>query len=275
MADLTKINWTRWLFPDGSYTEGKSWNPWEGCTKIFDKKGRTGCHTCYMFRGMARWGRDPLIVRRTSTFNAPLKKNWNNESFFCFTCSYSDWFHVKADPWRDEAWDIVRRTPHIQYLILTKRTNRVAAHLPKDWGKGWPNVWLGFSAENQRWFDVRVNQMKLIPARVKFVSFEPLIGPIDITGHEQDFSWGITGGESGYPDEIVHAEPEWFKDLGQQMLTANISWWHKQNGGSVKDKIYGEWGGRELDGQVYNGRPEPTVAKLITPAGKVLQPAMF
>src|SRR3990167_5422001 len=85
-------------------------------------------------------------------------------------CSWSDWFHETADPWRDEAWDIIRRTPRLTYQILTKRPERIADHLPADWGPtGYPNVWMGVSVENYR-FTWRLDILANTPARIRFLS---------------------------------------------------------------------------------------------------------
>ena len=111
-----------------SWTEA-TWNPWMGCTKVSE-----GCDNCYMFREQRQYGNDPEVVRRSKTkFRFPLTLK---EPSLIFTCSWSDWFHVDADPWRDEAWEIVRATPQHTYQILTKRPGRILRHLPADWGDG-------------------------------------------------------------------------------------------------------------------------------------------
>lgn len=162
MAETTGIGWT-----------GATWNPWMGCTKV-----SPGCAHCYMFREQLRYKQNPELVRLSKTkFFEPLK--WKTSKLI-FTCSWSDWFHEAADGWRDEAWDVIRRTPQHTYQILTKRPERMADHMPKDWGKGWGNVWLGTSVENQRWIE-RVPKLLEIPAPVHFVSAEPLLGALDLS----------------------------------------------------------------------------------------------
>src|SRR3990172_778380 len=125
MGKITGISWT-----DATY------NPWYGCLKV-----SPGCKQCYMYRDMERYGKDPKVVTRAkpATFNSPLK--WT-EPQRVFTCSWSDYFIEQADEWRDEAWDIIRRTPHLTYQILTKRPENIFDRLPADWGNGWPNVFL-------------------------------------------------------------------------------------------------------------------------------------
>ena len=115
MAESTGIGWT-----------DATWNPWYGCTKV-----SPGCAHCYMFREQIRYGRDPEVVTRSKTkFADPLK--WTKGRMI-FTCSWSDWFHPAADAWRPEAWEIIKRTPHHTYQILTKRPERIADNLPDDW----------------------------------------------------------------------------------------------------------------------------------------------
>jgi protein gp37 len=186
VSDRTIIAWTE-----------HTWNPWRGCDKV-----SPGCAHCYMFTGQRRWGADPEIVVRTSKWGDPPK--WERTAAaagrreLVFTCSWSDWFHQTADPWRDEAWGVIRRCPHLHFQILTKRPERIAAHLPDDWGSGgYPNVWLGVSIENDRYVG-RADVLRTVPAVVRFISAEPLLGPLpslDLTG----IDWLIVGGESG-PD---------------------------------------------------------------------------
>src|SRR5688572_24986243 len=124
MSDQTAIEWT-----------DKTWNPWHGCTAV-----SAGCDLCYMFREKRQYGQNPeLVVRSKTKFRDPLR--WH-EPERVFTCSWSDFFHVAADPWRPDAWQIIRDTPHLTYQILTKRPGRIRRCLPDDWGAGYPNVWL-------------------------------------------------------------------------------------------------------------------------------------
>jgi protein gp37 len=239
VAETTGIEWA-----------DATWNPWWGCHKV-----SIGCKNCYMFRDMARYGKDPNVVKRTSpaTFRSPMK--WANKRMVrnrgrIFTCSYSDWFIEEADEWRNEAWDIIAETLEFDYLILTKRPENIKARLPKDWGAGYPNVWLGVSAENQKTADERIPTLVAIPARVRWISAEPLLGPLNISGWDLD--WVVGGGESDKlkprPSEI-----EWFRSLRDQCEARGIPYFHKQHGGSKK--IEGAWGGRVLDGRMHNGFP--------------------
>src|SRR5215472_9745754 len=128
MGGATGIEWT-----------DATWNPWMGCRKV-----SPACAHCYMFSDQRRYGHDPGVIRRSkTTFDAPLR--WPTEEKLVFTCSWSDWFIEDADEWRPEAWEVIRQTPHLTYQILTKRPELIADRLPADWGRGWPNVWLGVS----------------------------------------------------------------------------------------------------------------------------------
>jgi hypothetical protein len=116
---------------------GHTQNFWIGCVKV-----SPGCKSCYMFRDQRRFKLDPTRIRRTTDrmFTAPLR--WKVPAMV-FTCSWSDFFLEQADAWRDEAWDIIRRTPHLTWQILTKRPENILARLPHDWGMGWHHIWLG------------------------------------------------------------------------------------------------------------------------------------
>lgn len=221
-----------------------SWNPWQGCHKV-----SAGCKNCYMFRDLSRYGKDPDTVIRSSqaTFGAPLRPSWQSKlpiNARIFTCSWSDFFIKEADPWRAEAWNIIARTPYFTYLILTKRPERIAQCLPPDWhdwsGPGYPNVWLLVTAENQAMYDKRWPILLKIEARVRGVSAEPLIGPLDLSGHNAYPDWIISGGESGAG--CRPASMEWFYSIDAQCRQYKIKHFHKQIGGTKKTD--GAWGGR-------------------------------
>lgn len=269
-----------------------TWNPWRGCDKV-----SPGCAHCYMFTDQRRYGRDPGVVVRCAdgTFNAPLRsRKWAEKREECiaekgshlvFTCSWSDWFHEDADAWRDEAWEVIRQTPDSTYQILTKRPERIAGHLPRWWGdaddEAPDNVWLGTTIENRR-FVHRADQLREIPAAVRFISAEPLLGPLvhdakelvttgadyssaswwegywsdNYDGPEldlEDIHWLISGGESG--PRHRRFDPQWAIDLRDACADAGTAFLHKQNGG-FKPTSHG----RLLDGQTYDGMPEIGVA---------------
>jgi len=214
MATDSAIQWT-----------DHTWNPWQGCTKV-----TAGCDHCYMFRDKARYGQNPEAVVRSSaaTFNRPLTAKWAAGAKV-FTCSWSDWFHPEADAWRAEAWAIVKRTPHLTYQILTKRPNRIAGHLPADWGEtGYPNVWLGTSVEYGATI-FRVDQLARIPAAVRFVSYEPAVGPMTLGIRDRSVDWLIVGGESG-GREARPFDLRWAQDVLAECAFAGIPVFVKQLG---------------------------------------------
>lgn len=167
-----------------------------------------------MYREKKKYGQDPTVpVRAKTTFEAPLR--WAAPKRI-FTCSWSDFFIEEADAWRADAWEIIRRTPHHRYMILTKRPTRITDHLPSAWP--FQHVWLGVSVENQTHADERIPWLLKTPATVRFLSVEPLLGAVDLErfmgldfvrtgdvlmGHPllRRIQWVIVGGESGGPPE--------------------------------------------------------------------------
>jgi protein gp37 len=235
MGDSTIIAWTE-----------HTWNPWRGCTKI-----SPGCAHCYMFAAQERYGQDPKVVTRTTTWAQP--RRWNREAAAAgtparvFTCSWSDWFHADADAWRDEAWGVIRACPRLQFQILTKRHERIADHLPADWGEGYPNVWLGTSVENDR-FAHRADALRGVSAAVRFISAEPLLGPLpslDLTG----IDWLIVGGESGQgfrPMDLA-----WVRELRDRACAAGVAFFFKQSAARRSETSI------TLDGRIVRDYPTP------------------
>jgi protein gp37 len=247
MSDQTIIAWTE-----------HTWNPWRGCEKI-----SPGCAHCYMFSAQRRMGWNPEVVVRTTTWPDP--KRWEREAAargrtaLVFTCSWSDWFHADADPWRDEAWAVIRACPHLHFQILTKRHERIADHLPADWGPhGYPNVWLGVSIENNA-FVHRADTLRQIPAVVRFISAEPLLGPLprlDLTY----IDWLIVGGESGpgyRPMQVA-----WVRELRAKAKASGTAFFFKQSAAPRTEM------GIELDGKVVREYPQPRKV-VLHPTGRL------
>jgi protein gp37 len=154
----------------------------------------------------------------------------------------SDFFHVDADAWRDEAWQIIRDTPQHTYQILTKRPGRIHRHLPADWGEGYPNVWLGTSVESQE-HSSRIAHLLRIPAAVHFLSCEPLLGPLSLVeylslngkvfhrgGYTDALDWVIVGGESG--PNARPMELEWARGIRDECASTDTRFFLKQLGGN-------------------------------------------
>lgn len=182
MAENTTISWAHDTF-----------NPWEGCTRI-----SPACDNCYAADRAHRFGNDHLWsgeLRRTSPayWRQPLK--WNREAAATgvprrvFCASLADVFDNQApQQWRDDLWQLIRSTPHLTWMLLTKRPQNVARMLPRgyftDAEPELTNVWLGVTAEDQERADQRVGRLLILGAMthwLTFVSAEPLLGPLDLT----------------------------------------------------------------------------------------------
>jgi protein gp37 len=237
-----------------------TWNPWYGCTPVSKE-----CDNCYIDRILKQQGLQPwgTLYRAKSTWGEPeiAQHDAVKQGKRCrmFTCSLSDFFHQDADKWRDEAWDIIRRCPNVDFLILTKRAERIERHLPlpADWGAGWPNVWLGVSvgAMKSAW---RVDYLRKIRAVVRFISAEPLLdslAELDLTG----IQWLIAGGESG--PKFRHMNPMWAEELRLKCDAANVTFFFKQ------DAAYKSGIRPKLLGQVYHNWP---TRQTIQPAESVV-----
>jgi len=246
-----------------------TWNPWMGCTKISE-----GCKHCYMFRWAKRTGRDPTVVTKSKTTSRdPLK--WK-EPRRILTCSLSDFFHEDVDPeWRRDAWEIMFHAKEHTFMVLTKRPENMPDMLPAGWIEGmwkyYPNIWLGVTAENQAMANLRVPLLMPIPAKVRYISAEPLLGPIDFTeamygeetfgmncfgftdgfGEEAYIQLVIAGGESG-SDRVM--EPRWVQEIRDQCIGAKVPFTFKQWGGKGRDP-QGIWGGKKLDGRTWSDMP--------------------
>jgi protein gp37 len=220
-----------------SWTES-SHNFWYGCQKV-----SPGCKFCYAERQMSGYGRDFHTVTRAKGFDKPL--HWRKGRRI-FVTPWSDFFLPGADEWRDDAWNIMRQTPQHTYLILTKRPEYIEKRLPTGWRGGWPNVWLGVSAEMQSLANQRIPILLSIPAAIHFVSCEPLLGPICLDDYfawtfyngEQwedanSLDWVIAGGESGShqkdPRRQRLMDMAWARDLRDQCVDFGIPFWLKQD----------------------------------------------
>jgi protein gp37 len=199
MAETTKIGWA-----DATV------NFWWGCTEV-----SPGCDNCYA-RTLAKrrgvgWGpkADRVTIKGAWDLVARLQRRAEREGrrLRVFPNSMSDFFDAKGpSAIRAAAWEHMRGATLLDFLILTKRPKSIPSMLPKDWGAGYPNVWLGTSVEDQKRADARIPALLQVPAAVRFLSCEPLLGPLDLSGYMgppeppalgNAIHWGIVGGESG------------------------------------------------------------------------------
>ncbi len=233
MGELSKVEWC-----------DHSQNFWRGCDKV-----SPGCDNCYMFRDQKRYGKNPLELIRAKdpTFNAPLKWHRNldpGQRQWVFTCSWSDFFIKGADPWRADAWKIIRDTPNLLWQILTKRPGLMSTRMPEDWGDGYPNVMLGVSVESQGYVHKRLDTLFQTPSALGyFVSAEPLLGPLNLgllgtlpktirsryTLAYELLRWVIVGGESGPGARPIQVE--WVRDIVEQCKEAEVPVFVKQDSG--------------------------------------------
>ncbi len=270
MAADTKIQWT-WRYitmPDGSMLTipGHSFNGWWGCLKVSEE-----CHRCYALDIAHHYIKEPLWGPASTTkrrlfgekhWREPLlwdrkaKLQGHRRSVFC--ASMSDVFeeHLMLDNERMKLWELIGRTPWLNWLLLTKRPENVLKMVPWSMTSQWPNnVWVGTSIGLQQRAEERIPYLLEIPAVVKFLSCEPLIGPVDLSPWLQFLQWVICGGESG-----AHARPlnlDWARSLRDQCIAARVPYFFKQVGGRYHDS-----GGRELDGRTWDELP-PEVPLLL------------
>ena len=225
MAANSKIEWCDHTF-----------NPVVGCTKL-----SAACDNCYAESWAKRTGQSGLWSgerRRTSATNWRQPIRWNrlaeesNTRPKVFCASLADVFDNQWDTlWRSDLWTLIGLTPHLDWLLLTKRPQNIAKMLPSTWGAGWPNVWFGTTVENQEEADRRIPHLLSVPARLHFLSCEPLLGHVHLPPQDaywQPIDWVICGGESGPNARPMH--PNWGRSLRDQCVAVGVPFFMKQWG---------------------------------------------
>lgn len=193
MGKDTKIAWT-------DHTFNMLW----GCTKI-----SPGCANCYADVWAERWGynvwgKQPRRLFGPKHWAEPLKwqeaakRDGVRRKVFCSSMADNFEDHPAVDAERPKLWELIRKTPDLDWQLLTKRADRIVANLPDDWGDGWPNVWLGVSAENQETADDRLARLVKIPAVVRFASLEPMLGPIELDAFQRGVCIACCGAGETY-----------------------------------------------------------------------------
>lgn len=206
------------------------WNCWHGCHRKSE-----GCRYCYVYRRDSQHSIDSNVVRKTAAFRLPIQRNRQHEykipsGTTVFTCFSSDFFIEEADPWREDAWQMMRLRPDLVFYIVTKRPERIAACLPEDWGEGWGNVIICCTMENQVRTDERMPVFKALPLKHKHLICEPLLTDIDF-GEWLQGDWleqMTVGGESGM--EARECRYEWVLHIREQCIANNIAFMFKQTG---------------------------------------------
>lgn len=267
MAETTGIEWA-----------DATANFWIGCTKL-----SPACAHCYaeadwdLRKHRVEWGphgdRSPvkagaIVVRKIHRqATAFIAENGRNPRIFVNSLSDFADNHKSIKPeWREQVWQLARECPDVILMILTKRPQNLARYLPADWGDGYPNVWIGTTVENQEEADRRIPHLLATPAAVRWLSCEPLLGPVDLNrirekfdgglgvkwesaldgkrfspwvGDDEDpmipgfpkLDWVVVGGESGKDARPMH--PDWARSLRDQCAAAGVPFFFKQ---------WGEWG---------------------------------
>jgi protein gp37 len=205
------------------------WNLWHGCRKI-----SPGCANCYVYRTDARYDRDAREVRKTQTFDLPLRKNRRGDykipsGATLSTCFTSDFFLDEADGWRTDAWNMIRARPDVDFFIITKRIHRFYEVLPDDWGDGYDNVAIHSTVENQEMADFRLPLLKAAPIRHKGIACAPLLERLDLSAHLGAWVESVSaGGESGEGSRVC--DYAWALALRDQCLAAGIPFIFHQTG---------------------------------------------
>ena len=247
------------------------WNPVSGCTPISE-----GCQNCYAKRMATRLkGRygypedEPFkVTLHPEKLKEPLK--WKKPRRV-FVCSMGDLFHEQVpDEYIAKVWEVMNNASQHTFLVLTKRPQRMKDFLAR---LGWythdrevnpaeavldeggkytlKNVWLGVTAENQQRADERIPILLQIPAAVRFVSIEPMLGPVVIPEEWPD--WVICGGETGPGARPIH--PDWVRSLRDQCQAAGTPFFFKSWGEWAEHKVGKKKAGRLLDGRTWDEIP--------------------
>ncbi len=237
----TRIEWTASQGLDGGLLPGYTFNPWLGCTKL-----SPACDHCYAESWAKRTGSPALWQgerRRTTASYWRQPAKWNRSAATAgvrrkvFCASLADVFDNQVPAsWRDDLWRLIEQAPHLDWLLLTKRPQNIAKMLPgpragvRAWGDGWPNVWLGTTAEDRKRAAANLAALGAVPAAVRFVSAEPLLEDwsdmLAPPPHGAAIHWLICGGESGgHARDMPEAWAAAFRD---RCAAAGIPFFMKQ-----------------------------------------------
>jgi protein gp37 len=241
MANNSHIEWT-----------DATWNPVTGCSKI-----SPGCKHCYAERmskrlqamGQPNYANGFQVTLQPHMLELPLE--WKRPRRV-FVNSMSDLFHKDVPlAFIKKVFSVMRRANWHQYQLLTKRSERLLEVSPVlTWE---PHIWIGVSVENDDYTD-RIDDLRTTGADVKFLSLEPLLGPLpqlNLSG----IDWVIVGGESGPGARLMN--PDWVRDIRDQCVRANVPFFFKQWGGPFKSRT-----GRVLDGRTWDQMPQDQLREM-------------
>lgn len=243
MTQLSRIEWTE-----------ATWNPTVGCTKI-----SLGCKNCYaeamakrlQAMGTPGYANGFKLTVLPERLEEPLRRK---KPTVYFVNSMSDLFHKSvSDAYIEQVFDVIQRSPHHTFQVLTKRAERLTSFFKH---RAVPsNAWIGVSVEDQESGVPRINHLRKVDARIRFLSVEPLlndVGELDLT----DIHWVIVGGESG--PKARPMKLEWVESIQQQCKEQSVQFFFKQWGGWGADgkKRSKKANGRLLDGRTWDDMPE-------------------
>jgi len=227
MGKITHISWTDHTF-----------NPWWGCVKV-----SPACTHCYAESTSKRYGQSVWGASAPRRFFSD--KHWKEPVGWddaarrtgkrarVFCASMADWAEDRRDldPWRKRLWELMRATPFLDWLMLTKRHDKILDMTPDDFKAAWPeHAWAGVTVENQEWAEKRIPWLMKVPARVRWLSVEPMLGAMDLTpwlGPDK-VNWVIVGGESGHGARDM--QNSWVMDVLAQCRKAGVAFHFKQKG---------------------------------------------
>lgn len=285
MSEKSEISWTDATF-----------NPWWGCAKV-----SPACDHCYAERDSKRFAAGKVLWGVNAERREFGDKHWNDPLRWArtmpaklgrrprvFCASMADVFDKNApDGARDRLWKLIEATPELDWLLLTKRIGNAKSMLPDNWGDGYANVVLGSTVIDQEEADRDVPKLLATPARRRFLSIEPMLGPIDLTKmralglhgfgmFERGVDWVIVGGESGAGARAM--DRKWARDIRDQCADAGVPFHFKQWGewapnwfcveGTLTaeqpgtmwmDRMGKRIAGRALDGVEHNGFSHPVI----------------
>lgn len=260
MADRSSIEWTE-----------ATWNPTTGCDRI-----SAGCENCYALTlarrlkamGAAKYQQDgdprtsgPGFALQVHSSALDLPRSWKSPRTV-FVNSMSDLFHARVPPaFIRKVFTVMAETPQHTYQVLTKRSRRLRRLAPSiDWP---PNVWMGVSVEDAESM-YRIDDLRSVPAAVRFLSCEPLLGPLpslDLDG----IHWVIAGGESGPNHRPM--DPAWVQTIRDACCDSDVAFFFKQWGGRTPKA-----NGRHLDGSTWDEMPSAAAPRAVTPQDRPSAP---
>lgn len=218
---------------------GVMWNPWHGCRRVSE-----GCRNCYVYRIDGMHGKNGGEVRLNADFLLPLREGRSGSKIepgqTVYTCFSSDFLLEDADPWRGDAWRMMRIRQDLQFVFFTKRIERMEQVLPPDWGTGYPNVAVGCTCENQEMADRRLPVFLDLPISRRMIICSPLLSAIELRPYLRGgrISEVTVGGESG--DGARVCDYDWVLGIRSACAESGVRFGFYQTGALLRrdGKLY-------------------------------------